>query len=88
MFEQHIEELAGLVQRSRRAVVFSGAGMSTESGIPDFRSPGGFWTRYKPIAFDEFLASEETRLEAWLFDLHALELDRDLQDALLELVLD
>ena len=42
-----------------------GAGISTESGIPDFRSPGGFWTRYKPIDFNEFLASEETRLEAW-----------------------
>jgi len=54
-----------MVQRARRAVVFTGAGISTESGIPDFRSPGGFWTRYKPIAFDEFLASEETRLEAW-----------------------
>ena len=54
-----------MVQRARRAVVFSGAGISTESGIPDFRSPGGFWTRYKPIAFSEFLASEETRLEAW-----------------------
>ncbi len=65
MFEAHIEELAGLVQRARRAVVFSGAGISTESGIPDFRSPGGFWTRYKPIAFNEFLASEETRFEAW-----------------------
>ena len=65
MFEEHIEELASLVQRARRAVVFSGAGISTESGIPDFRSPGGFWTRYKPIAFSEFLASEDTRLEAW-----------------------
>ena len=65
MCEAHIEELAGLVQRARRAVIFSGAGISTESGIPDFRSPGGFWTRYKPIAFSEFLASEETRLEAW-----------------------
>jgi len=65
LFDHDIEELAGLVQRARRAVVFSGAGISTESGIPDFRSPGGFWTRYKPIAFNEFLASEETRLEAW-----------------------
>ncbi len=54
-----------MVQRARRAVVFTGAGISTESGIPDFRSPGGFWTRYKPIAFNEFLESEETRLEAW-----------------------
>lgn len=54
-----------MVQRARRAVVFTGAGISTECGIPDFRSPGGFWTRYKPIAFSEFMASEETRLEAW-----------------------
>lgn len=54
-----------MVQRAQRAVVFTGAGISTESGIPDFRSPGGFWTRYKPIAFSDFLASEETRLEAW-----------------------
>lgn len=46
-------------------MVFSGAGISTESGIPDFRSPGGFWTRYKPIDFREFLASEDIRLEAW-----------------------
>lgn len=65
MFEEQIDELAGLVQRARRAVVFTGAGISTECGIPDFRSPGGFWTRYKPIDFSEFLASEETRLEAW-----------------------
>ena len=65
MFERDIEELAGLVQTSAQAVVFTGAGISTECGIPDFRSPGGFWTRYKPISFQEFVASEETRLEAW-----------------------
>jgi NAD-dependent deacetylase len=65
LFEEQIEELAGMVQRARRAVVFTGAGISTECGIPDFRSPGGFWTRYKPIDYSEFLASEETRLEAW-----------------------
>ena len=65
MFEEQIEELAGLVQRAQRAVVFTGAGISTECGIPDFRSPGGFWTRYKPIDYSEFLASEDIRLEAW-----------------------
>ena len=65
MNDEQIDELAGLVQRARRAVVFTGAGISTECGIPDFRSPGGFWTRYKPIDFSEFLASEDTRLEAW-----------------------
>jgi len=63
--ERDIEELARLVQRARRAVIFTGAGMSTECGIPDFRSPGGFWTRYRPIHFDEFMASEPTRREAW-----------------------
>lgn len=50
---------------SRRAVVFTGAGMSTESGIPDFRSPGGIWSRMKPIYFDEFVQSEEKRRESW-----------------------
>ncbi|QIG50979.1 NAD-dependent deacetylase [Nordella sp. HKS 07] len=63
--EDDIDELAQMIQSAGRAVVFTGAGVSTECGIPDFRSPGGFWTRYKPIEFDDFLASEETRLEAW-----------------------
>jgi NAD-dependent protein deacetylase/lipoamidase len=58
-------ELGRLLAASRRAVVFTGAGVSTESGIPDFRSPGGIWTKYRPIDFPEFLASEEARREAW-----------------------
>jgi len=65
VFEEQIDELTRMVQRARSAVVFTGAGISTECGIPDFRSPGGFWTRYKPIDYSEFLASEDTRLEAW-----------------------
>ena len=65
MFDEDIEELVRLVQNSRRAVIFTGAGISTECGIPDFRSPGGFWTKYKPIAYRDFLASEDTRFEAW-----------------------
>ncbi len=59
------ERLAHLVAEARRAVVFTGAGMSTESGIPDFRSPGGVWSRMRPIYFDEFVTSEEMRREAW-----------------------
>ncbi|MFI4987562.1 MAG: NAD-dependent deacetylase [Alphaproteobacteria bacterium] len=59
------ERLAELIGCSRRAVVFTGAGISTESGIPDFRSPGGVWSRMRPIYFDEFVSSAEMRREAW-----------------------
>ena len=57
--------LERLIGAARRAVVFTGAGISTESGIPDFRSPGGIWTKMAPIDFDSFLASEEARRETW-----------------------
>src|SRR5271169_6851597 len=60
-----IAELARMIDEARRAVVFTGAGISTESGIPDFRSPGGIWTKYQPIYFDDFMSSEEMRREAW-----------------------
>src|SRR6185312_4797096 len=60
-----VEDLQRLLGESRRAVVFTGAGISTESGIPDFRSPGGIWTKYQPIDFREFISSEEARRETW-----------------------
>lgn len=60
-----LDALKRLLDRSDRAVVFTGAGVSTESGIPDFRSSGGIWTKYAPIYFDEFMRSEESRREAW-----------------------
>jgi NAD-dependent deacetylase len=60
-----IAELAQAIGRARRAIVFTGAGISTESGIPDFRSPGGIWTRMAPIDFADFLASDEARRETW-----------------------
>jgi NAD-dependent deacetylase len=60
-----IEQLRDMIGSAKRIVAFTGAGISTESGIPDFRSPGGIWTRYKPIYFDDFMASEEMRRESW-----------------------
>jgi len=60
-----IEELGAMLRRAKRAVVFTGAGISTESGIPDFRSPGGIWTKMMPIYFDEFVRSAEARKESW-----------------------
>ena len=60
-----IDELKRMLAASERTVVFTGAGISTESGIPDFRSPGGIWTKYQPIEFSDFIASKEMRREAW-----------------------
>ena len=60
-----IQHLGDLIASSSRAVGFTGAGISTESGIPDFRSAGGLWTKNQPIPFDEFVASQEARNEAW-----------------------
>jgi NAD-dependent deacetylase len=62
---QPIRKLRRLIDDARRVVVFTGAGISTESGIPDFRSPGGIWTKQSAIYFDEFLTSEEARRETW-----------------------
>jgi NAD-dependent deacetylase len=58
-------QLIDMLRVCSRAVIFTGAGISTESGIPDFRSPGGMWSRMPPIEFQDFLASEEMRREAW-----------------------
>lgn len=62
-----VDRAAELVGRARRLVVLTGAGISTESGIPDFRSPGGLWTRYDPrkLTFDRFCASADTRRLYW-----------------------
>ncbi|GLI22207.1 NAD-dependent deacetylase [Xanthobacter flavus] len=59
------QRLRELLDGSARAVAFTGAGISTECGIPDFRSPGGLWTQNKPIPFDVFVAHKAARNEAW-----------------------
>lgn len=57
--------LGDALDGARRAVVLTGAGISTQSGIPDFRSPGGIWSRMEPITYQAFVASEDARLEDW-----------------------
>ena len=62
-----VAELAALLEGARRVTTFTGAGVSTESGIPDFRSPGGVWTRYDPrdFTFDRYVDSAEVRAGSW-----------------------
>ena len=59
------EKLAERLLIAKRVFVFTGAGISTQSGIPDFRSPGGVWSKMSPIYFQDFVASREQRREAW-----------------------
>lgn len=73
-----VDRLRDLIDASRRAVVFTGAGISTESGIPDFRSPGGVWSRHKPVYFEDFLASEARRRDYWRLKFLV---DRDIREA-------
>ncbi|MGY4308802.1 NAD-dependent deacetylase [Bradyrhizobium sp. USDA 4369] len=60
-----VNRLGDMIAAAKVIVPFTGAGISTEAGIPDFRSPGGLWTRNRPIDFQEFVASQEARDEAW-----------------------
>lgn len=72
--DEQLHTLQQLLEESQRTVVFTGAGISTESGIPDFRSPGGLWSRIKPIDFQEYVSSEEARRLAWEYKL---EMDKE-----------
>ena len=63
--QDDVKRLHDLIEGAECVVIFTGAGISTESGIPDFRSPGGLWTKYKPIDFSDFMASAEMRRESW-----------------------
>jgi NAD-dependent deacetylase len=75
---EDIRRLREMIEEARRVVVFTGAGISTESGIPDFRSPTGIWSKMSPIYFQEFVASEEARREAWR---RKFVVDRDIDGA-------
>jgi NAD-dependent deacetylase len=65
--ERALKAGRALVAASRQAVAFTGAGVSTPSGVRDFRSPGGIWTQYRPVEFDEFLRSEDARRRYWRY---------------------
>ena len=65
--ENGIEELVGRWRGARSVVVLTGAGLSTDSGIPDFRSPGGRWETYRPVTLQEFQASEASRRAYWRY---------------------
>ncbi|MEL6968482.1 MAG: Sir2 family NAD-dependent protein deacetylase, partial [Pseudomonadota bacterium] len=62
--------MADWIERARAVVVFTGAGISTESGIDDFRSPGGIWSRIKPIQYRDFCSDEGARREDWRRRFH------------------
>jgi NAD-dependent deacetylase len=67
LMDAKISKVAQMIAASKKVVVFTGAGVSTESGIPDFRSPGGLWTKFDPDDFtiDKFLGSDATRKKMW-----------------------
>lgn len=73
-----MDSLETLLSESRRTVIFTGAGISTESGIPDFRSPDGIWSKFTPVYYQDFIASEDARREAWR---RKIVVDRDMQGA-------
>jgi NAD-dependent deacetylase len=77
------EKVADLIIGSRKLVVFTGAGISTESGIPDFRSPGGIWDRFDPDDFtiDKFLGNPESRRKQWYIFKEGLMTDKAVPNA-------
>jgi len=71
--------LADYLRASKKTLIFTGAGISTGSGIPDFRGPQGVWTRRQPVYFHDFMTSEEARIEHWDYKLEGRDAFRDAQ---------
>jgi NAD-dependent deacetylase len=74
-----LEEFAREIRKRGEIVFFTGAGISTESGVPDFRSPGGIWTKYSPVYFDDFVSSEEARVRYWTMKRETHELYKNVE---------
>ena len=72
-------DLASYLRASQRALIFTGAGVSTGSGIPDFRGPQGVWTRRKPVYYHDFMSSEAARIEHWDYKLEGWDAFRGAQ---------
>lgn len=77
MTSKDVEALAALFRKSERIVFFTGAGISTGSGIPDFRGPAGLWTKKNPVYYQEFISSEDSRREYWQMKLENYRFFRD-----------
>ncbi len=74
-----MKELSEYLRTARRVFVFTGAGISTGSGIPDFRGPQGVWTRRQPVYYEDFMSSEAARIEHWDYKLEGWESFRNAQ---------
>lgn len=71
--------LVPYLERSQRILVFTGAGISTGSGIPDYRGPSGIWKTRRPVYYQDFMTSEAARIEYWDYKLESWEQFRDAQ---------
>src|SRR5216684_3008695 len=63
--QEQLEDAAELMQQAKRIVALTGAGISTESGIPDFRSPGSIWQQQPPVSYQDFISKPESRQQYW-----------------------
>src|SRR5438128_4949402 len=77
--QQRLVRLSEYLRASTNAVIFTGAGISTASGIPDFRGPHGVWKRRQPVYFQDFMISEAARIEHWDYKLEGRDAFRDAQ---------